>query len=69
MSAFAREEMVATGCDLNKHFICIFVFIFHNRPFYDVDFKIFVCQIESAPQKVWKSVSFFDFACVCFRVH
>ena len=62
----SRVEMVGTGCDLKQHAIYIFIFIFHNRPAYDLDFALFVRQIEWAPRKVRKSVSFFDFAFCSF---
>ena len=54
--------MMMMGCVVRQHAICIPLFIFHFRPFYEMDLALSVRRFESFPQKVWKRVSIFNFA-------
>ena len=66
--AFARVETVVTGCDLKQYAICMFLFIFHNRPFFDLVFGAFrapnrVGSAESAETSVVYQFCVWAIAC------
>ena len=53
--------IIKVGCGVGKCAICLSVFIFHNRPFYNMCFARFMRFIGG---RVLKYVSFFRY-CVC----